>query len=204
MRFVLSGICAMAAESSCLATIVGTTGAGLLVAPPPSLAPGVFANATTVYAMNEKQSVLFNGLIDRYLPVIGTPYVLSSAAPVNPGPKWVNSHLLHFDNQGKPQAGIVTGTVTFDKAIIGVIFTAARLNASDLALGNPGTIYPFTDPNRGFSNVIDTFTLLSPFTLQFTLANSGAMDEIRVLTVPAPGTLAWGVGLAGFVRRRRR
>ena len=203
MRYVMSGICVMAAGSSCLAAIVGTTGAGLLVAPPPSLAPGAFANGTTVYAMNEKQGVLFNGLIDRYLPAIGTTYVLSSAFPLNPGPRWVNSHLLHFDNQGVPQAGPVTGTVTFDKAIIGVIFTRQRLDLSDAALGNPGTVYPFGHLNRGFSSVIDSFTLLSPFTLRFTLANAGAMDQIRVLTVPGPGTLACGVGLVCLARRRR-
>lgn len=203
MRYVVSGICVMAAGSSCLATIVGTTGAGLLVAPPPSLAPGVFANSTTVYVMNEKQGVLFNGLIDRYLPAIGTPYVLASALPVNPGPKWVNSHLIHFDNQGKPQGGPVTGTVTFDKAIIGVIFTNQRLDLSDAALGNPGTIYPFGVLNRGFSNFVDTFTVINPFTLRFTLANGGAMDQIRVLTVPAPGALACGGGLLVLARRRR-
>ncbi|MBX3390153.1 MAG: hypothetical protein KF691_11965 [Phycisphaeraceae bacterium] len=203
MRYVLSGICAMATGSSCLAVIVGTTGAGLLVAPPPSLAPGVFANASVVYAINEKQGVLFNGLIDRYLPAIGPAYVLGSALPVNPGPLWVNSHILHFDNQGQPQAGIVTGTVTFDKAIIGVIFTNQRLDLSDAALGNPGTVYPFGVANRGFSSVIDTFTLLSPWTLRFTLANGGAMDEIRVLTVPVPGTLVCGAGLAALARRRR-
>lgn len=204
MRYVLSGICVMAAGSSCFGAIVGTTGAGLLVAPPPSLAPGVFANSTTVFVMNEKQGVLFNGVIDKYLPTIGTPYVLSSATPVNPGPKWVNSHLIHFDNQGQPQAGIVTGTVTFDKAIIGVIFTNQRLDLSDAALGNPGTVYPFGVANRGFSSVIDTFTLLSPWTLRFTLANGGAMDEIRVLTLPTPGSVAFlGLGAAALVRRRR-
>ncbi len=190
-------------ESSCLGVIVGVTGAGQIVAPPPSLMSGVFANSTVVYAINEKQNALFNGVIDKYLPAVGVPYVLGSATPVNPGPLRVNSHILHFDNRFQPQAGIVTGTATFDKAIIGVIFTAARLNASDAALGNPGTVYPFGWANRGFSNVIDTFTLVNPFTIRFTLANGSDMDQIRVLTVPAPGTLAGGCRLALFARRRR-
>lgn len=203
MRSVLSGICVMAAGSSCLGAIVGTTGAGQLVAAPPSLMPGVFANSTVVYAINEKSNVLFNGVIDRYLPTIGVPYVLGTAAPVAPGPLWVNSHILHFDNRGKPQGGIVTGTVTFDKAILGVIYTAPRLNASDAALGNPGTAYPFGWGNRGFSNVIDTFTVINPFTIRFTLANGNDMDQLRVLTVPSPGTLACGIGLIAMARRRR-
>lgn len=204
MRYVLSGICVMAAGSSCFATVIATTGAGQIVAPPPSLMSGVFTSSTVVFAINEKQNVLYNGLIDRYLPAIGTPYVLSSAAPVNPGPIRVNSHILHFDNRFRPQAGPVTGTATFDKAIIGVIFTAARLNSSDAVLGNPGTVYPFGWVNRGFSSVIDTFTLINPFTIRFTLANSHEMDQFRVLTVPTPGAaVPCGLGLLVLARRRR-
>lgn len=204
MRYVLCGIGAMAAGTSCLGAVVSVTGAGQIVAAPLSLLSGTFTSSTKVFAINEKTNVLFNGVMDRYLPPIGVPMVLSSAMPVNPGPIRVNSHILHFDNRFQPQAGPVTGTVTFDKAIVGVMFTAARLNASDFSLGNPGTIYPFGWPNRGFSSVIDTFKLLNPFTIQFTFANSHEMDQLRVLTVPAPGTVACGAALAIVARRRRR
>ena len=204
MRSVLCGIVAMAAGTSCLGAVVSVTGAGQIVAPPPSLVSGAFTSSTQVFAINEKTNVLFNGWVDRYLPPVGVPMVLSSAMPFNPGPIRVNSHILHFDNRFRPQAGPVTGTVTFDKAIVGVIFTAARLNASDAALGNPGTVYPFGWANRGFSSVIDTFTLLNPFTIRFTFANSHEMDQLRVLTVPAPGVAACGAGLIAFCGRRRR
>lgn len=193
----------MAAGASCLGAVVGVTGAAQITAAPPSLLSGTFTSSTKVFAINEKTNVLFNGWMDRYLPPVGVPMVLSSAIPTNPGPIRVDSHILHFDNRFQPQAGPVTGTVTFDKAIIGVMFTAARLNLSDLALGNPGTIYPFGWVNRGFSSTIDTFTLLNPFTIRFTFANSREMDQLRVLTVPAPGAAACAGVLALFARRRR-
>ena len=196
-------VSAMALGSSCFGMIVGTTGAATLVSPPASLASGVFASSTQAFAINEKQGVLFNGVIDKYLPIIGLAYTASSATPVAPGPRWVNSHIIHFDNRFQPQAGPVTGTVTFDKVIIGVNFTRPRLDASDAALGNPGTIYPFGWANRGFSTVIDTFTVVNPFTIRFTLANTQEMDEIRVLTLPGPGSLA-AAGAMLVLRRRRR
>ncbi|MFO0860797.1 MAG: hypothetical protein U0570_09600 [Phycisphaerales bacterium] len=204
MKAVWGIVGAMALGSSSFAAIVGTTGAAVLVAPPPSLASGVYVHSTQVRVMNEKTNVLFTGVVDRLFPPIGVPQTLFTVAPALIGPVRVNSHLIHFDNKNVPQAGPVTGTVTFDKAIIGVIYTNTRLDASDAALGNLGTVYPFGHLNRGFSGVIDTFTLLSPFTLRFTLANGGEMDQIRVLTVPAPATGVCGGALLVAARRRRR
>ncbi len=203
MNFYWGCVGALTLGTSCIAAIVGTTGAAVLVAPPPSLASGVYVHSTQVRVMNEKAGVLWSGTVDRYLPPIGVAQNFFTVAPAAIGPTWVNSHLIHFDNKNVPQAGPVTGTVTFDKAIIGVIYTNLRLDASDAALGNPGTIYPFGHPNRGFSTVIDTFTLLSPFTLRFTLANGGEMDQIRVLTVPAPAAGALGLSMLVAARRRR-
>ena len=204
MRLYVALTEAAAVTSSCFGAILGTTGAALLVSPPPSLLPGVYANKNIAYAFNEKTNVLWAGGYDKYLPTVGVTYTLGTLSPSNPGPRRVNSHIIHFDNQGQPLPyPTVVGTVTFDAPIIGIICTNLRLDASDAALGNPGTTYPFGVFNRGISNFTDAFKLLSPNTLQFTLANGGAMDEIRVLTLPSPGCLAL-LGLGGAAIGRRR
>jgi hypothetical protein len=204
MKNVLVCVGAAALGCSSLGAVVSVTGQVSHIAPPPSLAFGVFADKTKAYVINERQGVQFSGGVDKYLPTVGVAYTTFNLAPaLLPGPTWVDSHLIHFDNNGEPSPyPSVTGTVTFDGPIIAIICSLGRLDLSDAALGAPGTTYAAGELSRGISSVIDTFKLLSPNTIQFTLANGQAMDDIRVLTVPGPGAVA--VGLAGLIVARRR
>lgn len=205
MKNVLVCVGAAALGASSFGAIVSVTGQVSLIAPPPSLAIGVYADKTQAFAMNERQGVLFSGGFDRYLPIVGVAYTTSNLLPgLMPSPTWVDSHMIHFDNRGEPSPyPNVTGTITFDKPILAVICSLSNLDASDAVLGAPGTVYAAGELSRGISSVVDTFKLLSPNTIQFTLQNAQAMDNIRVLTVPGPGVGAFGfVGLV-LARRRR-
>lgn len=204
MKHLLVFVGAAALGCSSFGAIVSVTGQVSLIAPPASLAFGAYTDKTQAFAMNERQGVLFSGGFDKYMPVVGLAYTTSNLMPgLMPSPTWVDSHMIHFDNRGEPSPyPIVTGTITFDKPILAVICSLSRLDASDAALGAPGTTYAAGELTRGISSVVDTFKLLSPNTIQFTLQNSQAMDNIRVLTVPGPGVAA--TGLLGLCTLRRR
>lgn len=203
IAFVAASLVAVAAQGS----IISTSGQMTQIAPPPSLQTGQQAFGTYAVAINEKQNVLFNGVVDRLNPAVGFNYTTSTLAPTFFS-GLVNSHIIHFDdtNVGNPRVNIV-GTVTFNAPIIALIYTNTRLDQSDAQLGNIGTtIYPLGVGNRGFSvsySGPDTARLLTPFTVQVTLG--AAIDQIRVLTapVPAPGTTAL-LPVAGLVATRRR
>lgn len=201
---VVGCVGAAALGASSFGAVVSVTGQVSHIAPPPSLAFGVFADKTQAFVINERQGVLFSGGVDKYLPMVGVAYTTSNLSPaLLPGPTFVDSHLIHFDNNGEPSPyPSVTGTVTFDGPIIAIICSLGRLDLSDAALGAPGTTYAAGELSRGISSVTDTFKLLSPNTIQFTLANAQAMDDIRVLTVPGPGGAA--IGVVGLLAARRR
>lgn len=207
MKTLATFVAASLAAASAHGSIVSTSGQMTQIAPPPSLQVGQQAFGTYAVAINEKQNVLFNGVVDRLNPVVGFNYTTSTVAPAFLSAS-VNSHIIHFDdtNTSTPRVNVV-GTVTFNSPIIGLIYINTRLNQSDAQLGNIGTtVYPFGVANRGFAvaySGLDTARLLSPNTIQVTLG--AAIDQIRVLTlpVPAPGSMAL-LPLAGLAATRRR
>lgn len=204
MLFVAVSLVGLASASQ--ASIVSTSGQVFQIAPPPSLQMGVFTNNHAAFAIDEKQNVLFNGLVDRLNPALMTNYTGASVltAPLS---SLVDSHIIHFDDTGVPSGANVVGTVTFSRPIIALIYTSVRLDQSDAQLGNIGTtVYPFGTANRGFATAfgtLDKVRLLSPDTVEITVGQS--LDQIRVLTeaVPSPGSLAL-VPAAGLLATRRR
>lgn len=115
------------------------------------------------------------------------------------------SYLIHMDSVRANRTVTLTGAVTFVGKIIGVIFSAPNLQASN-HLGEPTA---YAGGNGHLESDEDSFSI-SGSTLTFTLvANSGKTDQIRVLTsVPEPGTmgafLLIGLSTMGMRRLRRR
>jgi hypothetical protein len=81
------------------------------------------------------------------------------------------------------------GTVTFDRAILGVVFTTVRLNATDKLLGAIGTAYSPAHSQREIETTsalqtppVDTFRI-SPDrrTISFTFHGSSSQDQLRVI-----------------------
>ena len=130
-------------------------------------------------------------------PGASAPPVPSASGDIPTGTV-VNSHYLYYHGT------FDTGTVTFDGDIAGVIFTSARLDATDGMLGNPATAYPATgsQPGRGIegfgfgeSVVIsgDKRTLTAALRDDSVFFPEDTFDQVRVITLaestqPPPGT----------------
>ncbi|MCH7813780.1 MAG: hypothetical protein IID40_07140, partial [Planctomycetes bacterium] len=139
------------------AGIVSVTGPiEVLPTPPASVAPGALATNGLIHAFVEREAVqLGNDLVVNILqPGSTTTYHpdrfdLASVDPgVLPAGTTVNCYLFHHN----PATGAMTigpGTVTFSERILGLILFPDDLDATDAALGAPGTVYgPYTG-NRG-------------------------------------------------------
>jgi hypothetical protein len=102
----------------------------------------------------------------------------------------VSSHYLIFD---PASTKTVSGTVTFDEPVLGIITSNLRFDDTDSLLGNAGTSY--TIGNQQLESP-DTVTI-SGNTIDFSLTTNSPGDAIRVVTgvnpvagvnVCAPGT----------------
>jgi len=112
----------------------------------------------------------------------------------------VNSYYLSFDlANDSGTAYSPTFTIEFDQPILGIITGNTQLDGSDAQLGAAGTTYP--TGNVGLEdNATDTIAW-SGNTLTVTLRVGGAnLDQLRILTVPEPGSLLPAVmGLIGLL-----
>lgn len=124
----------------------------------------------------------------------------------------VDRFLIRLDNVNNNSGATYqrSGSITFDRPILGVIWTTGHLIGCDDVLGAPGVAYSTNSVRDALGGQgADEFTLSSDLkTIDVTLAiGSGYWDELRVLTeIPEPTTAAL-LGLGGFavaLRRSRR
>lgn len=201
-----------------------TSGNIVPTAAPLSVLIGDLESDTQVVLFQERSSFILSGDVMVNLSV---PGVASPANLLNPSPTTiragtaVDSYFLHSD----PISLVANffGTVTFDRAILGVILLAPRLNESDAILGAPGTAYPTGELARGVeesSAELDAITLSGDRrTLTVALRTLGRADQIRIVTAsslvvpavaaPEPASVAMlivgaGVSALGLRRRGRR
>lgn len=124
----------------------------------------------------------------------------------------VDVYMLHQDAVGRRGNIVLSGSVTFDQEILGVMVSNQTLSASDELLGATGTAYPsHTLRELEFLIAADEITISEDRrTLSFELQTKVALDHIRIITmaaaVPSPGSLALLVlaALATLGRRRRQ
>jgi len=167
-----------------------------------------------IQMLNEQQDVTLSSsltldLTASYLDSLGGPWNAltngvseSSKGTLAAGTK-VRSHLLHFDPQGDTY-GDAIATITFDDNILGLMVLTNSLDNSDF-LGLSSITYPSGD--RKLENIDTvTYTLTSPNTLVVDiLAADVGLDEVRVITIPAPAGVVLGMiglSLVGWIRRR--
>ena len=173
------------------ADIVSTTGAVTEIVAPASVVRGNTESDTDIFLFEERQHLQLQSDVSVNITQAGT-YVGGST--LTPGiimtGTFVNSYFIHFDQIGQSGLSpVVSGSVTFDREILGLIALTATLNASDSVLGAAGTSYGTGDGGRRVEldcciGNPDTVTL-SPDrrTLTITLAVlDGNVDEIRVIT----------------------
>ena len=179
--------------------------------------PGALTSQTDAYVFLESTLTLGSPLaVD-----ISSPGVYNSNTPgsagVIPAGTDVSSFMIHHESVSQ-QYSFIYITFTFPEPVLGIITTDAGLDATDLTLGNPGTLYPTGLDFRGLEMPY-TITPDSVFwagnQVFVAVASTTALilDQMRVITeatipVPEPGSITLSVlgalGLAVMCWRKRR
>lgn len=124
-----------------------------------------------------------------------------------------NSYILHFDPDGSNSIPVweFHEKITFDEKVLGVIFdtdaTLGELAATDDTLGIGSSYYESNYFHRKFEDGQDKWNDIAILGSSVTcnLFTNSSMDEVRIVTTPAPAAVLLGVlglGAAG-VRLRR-
>lgn len=207
---VHAALLALAAAASADAAIVSTAGSVAQIAPPAS-ATAMALPGAPAYCWNEQTNVA--------VPAGGIAVnLLGPGMWTGPSPNVglyfggaVDSHMIHFD--ATAGTSTVSGSVTFNSAIVAVIYDNTLLTASDSLLGSATAWEPVgfirsLGPAL-FQNFIQVIGNQVNFTMWASAPNlQNRITEFRVLTdapIPAPGAIAL-LGVAGVIggRRRRR
>lgn len=195
--------------------IVGTTGTAELISTPADARLDVLTSLTAVRVWNERQNVLLTSDLRVDATATGLYNELAdlpAVQPIIPVGTLVSSHFVHLDTPGSLNSGVLTGSVTFDADVVGLVLmgdepvvTPQTLDMTDF-LGAP-TLYDDGITSRSLDLQVGDSVLLSADrrTITFTMRGSQPGDRFRVITVPAPSALAFlaGMTLCGTGRRRR-
>jgi hypothetical protein len=187
-------ICTTHAE----AAIVSTSGSVVEIAAPASVVLGALEHDMAVRFFLERGAL---SLPSNLAVDVTQPGIVDSASDLTPGQipagTTVNSYLLHADPVG-PGFPVkqYEGSITFDVPILGAIVNARQLNAGDLVVGSPTTIYVPRDPDSGFEGPgfpisgasVSDLLALSPDlrTISFHLRVESRLDQIRIITAAVP------------------
>ncbi|MHC4415805.1 MAG: hypothetical protein ACYS0G_11020 [Planctomycetota bacterium] len=199
----------LATTSVANAAITDAAGAVVQISTPTSVLLGDLQSSTVIFSFNERENLAlpFDLWVDA--SEAGRYRRETELTPATiPAGTLVNAHILHLDPIGSNVVEL-TGSLTFDQDILGLIVLDASLDASDGILGAPGTLYPTGAAGRGFEGPHDIFTI-EPDLRTLTINNlraSTMIDQIRVITaaIPAPGVLAlFGLAALTVVRPRRK
>ena len=133
---------------------------------------------------------------------LGSTLLVDIGGPISAGTP-IDSHYLVFDTFRNQT---VQGSAVFATPVLGIIYSFANLQASDV-LGAAGVTYlqPFA---RGLEPPVDNVGFVGN-TVSFSLSGSSPGDTFRVVTaayVPEPSSwvmMTGGFGLTGWAMRRR-
>ena len=192
------------------AVIVGISGEIQVVDIPSSLDGGDFISETHIRLMHEGYGTVTAGMPgfaydgayhDPALPIVPGDNTFGNAitTPYN-GPGLpavateVYSVLLHFDPDvsGLPfdlEEGIArSGTISFDRPILGVYVTSGALNATDGIFSPSGVTFPSAAGRDMEFNYAGDIYAISPDRYELSLTmyshNGGFLDQMRVILAP--------------------
>ncbi len=186
--------------------VVSSTNVSLLPAAPPSVVQGKITSSTLATAFQEKQNLTLTSALNVDIAKPGA-YSFTNMPPpgvLAPGTQ-VDSFLFYTDPGNTTGITQFTGSLTFDRSILGLIVLSSSLDNTDSLLGAAGTAYPSGVSNRGleFQAVSGDLITLSgdDRTLNYTFNTGNSVDEVRVITSAAPvpeasTTLSLGLLLA--------
>jgi hypothetical protein len=173
-------VAATVGATAAVAAITATSGAVVQIAPPASVQDGALQSDTQIRAFDEQQCVTLTSDLQLDFSVVGGSGLIPAGTSVS-------SHLLHFDPTGSANVTL-TGSMSVDAVIIGGIITASGLDASDAAVGAPGTAYPTGDAARGLDAFQgDSVTISGDrLTATTTVTDRFHFDQVRIVAHCAP------------------
>ncbi len=210
---VLGGLAPAAASAL---TVSGDV--ALLANAPASVAEEALESDTQIFLFLEVSDVTLGSALSINVDSPGT-YTANPGVTTLSAGTVLSSYFVHMDiiDAGDPgSAGApldLSGSITFDTEILGIIGDEVQLNASDALLGAPGTTYPTGVGRRDFWETPDSLTLSADrrtLTFEDMRATTNLLDQLRVvvapvaLPVPEPSTaflLGSGLLLLGIARR---
>ena len=219
---MFASIAVMWSAQAAMAGIVSVTGVvNDSLGIPSDLQLGVFESSTEIFVFEEQQNVVLSVGLDvditeagTYLPVLGGTREDDLSPGVIAALTTVNSYIVHFD-EATGQSTTLSGSITLDRACLGLIILTDYLDLSDGIVGNPDTTYdPFGATYHEFRGVdllthdqdpLELSFAVDGCTVSFTLTTANAMDEFRIIEAPEPATLGLLVlGGLTLLRRRRK
>ena len=175
--------------------VLQTTGLMKFVSPGPDFVPGRYEDSEHILVFPERTSVLLETdlLVDLEKPGQYQRIHRNKKNTIGAGRR-VSSYLLQLDPIGHlkkkdPNKTRVMGQLTFDRPIVGLIGSMAKLDMTDDVLGHPRGEYPETqrgiEPTRAADlpdSGRDVVTLSQDRrTLSLDLSAGSAVDQIRVI-----------------------
>ena len=175
--------------------VLQATGLMKFVSPGPEFVPGKYEDNEHIVVFAERQGIKLESelLVDLSSPGLYQRIHRHNDVEIAAG-TMVRSYLLQLDplgtrernSENKPR---VTGQITFDKPVIGLIASTARLTSTDTLLGHPDGQYKTTrrgiEPTRKEDNLglkRDAVILSDDRrTLSLDLSAGSAVDQIRVI-----------------------
>ncbi|MFK8015074.1 MAG: hypothetical protein AB8G17_06505 [Gammaproteobacteria bacterium] len=175
----------LAALPTAQAAITATTGNVNGIATPPSVAVGALESDTVIAAFRERRVRTVTGPLALDITTPGNYDITTPGlSPGNvPAGTTIATYMLHADAIGVGSATL-TGSVTFDERILGLLVTDAGLDATDGQLGAAGTVYPTAVVQRGMDFPSGDKVGLSADrrTVFLTDVVFDVVDQIRVVT----------------------
>ena len=198
------------------ASITATSAGVSVVDPAPaSVAEGALESDVDLFAFLERTATLSSD-IEVDIVTDGTysgANVPNSTISAGTG---YSSFFIQADPVGQPSNRIsLTGTITFDQDILGIIISNDLLDDTDSILGSPTTTYiPSSGQRNRALESSDSITINgNQLTLNLLRVTGDGVDQLRVLvaeptaTIPEPtGIALFGLGLlamGGYSMRRK-
>ena len=180
--------------SPAVAESTSATGAVTVVSPPASVIQNTYESNNEIRLFQERLSVALVEDIGVDISVPSTINSIDDFSPsVVPEGTIVSSTYVIFDPIGTTTMRTLSGSVSFDQNIIGIIYRTASLTPTHLALGNSDTTYQMTNDIGAYGADYgqDPVTLTTDrHTVVFTFSADSSADSIRIITAaPEPSLL---------------
>jgi len=203
------------------AGIIGTTGDIVVLDPPPAdVRQDVYESNDHIYVWKEVEGLRLDGgksvKVNASTPGYYNEMSDLSDSFITGDDVWVTSYFIHADYIGSPPPGTagtwLSGSITFEEDILGLILVDVDIPLSHALLGAPGTTY---DGGSKSGLELDTKPKWDRFTLSADMKTidieqfwvSTVRDTVRVVAfhvVPEPGTLVLIVSGGAFLLARKR